>query len=433
MSVNKSKSKKNGISRRSVIKGAGAAAGAVVGSQILGMPTVWAQKLKDITLTQVGPSFSVIPDIAEQASKDLGFKIVTQSAGSSSLMTRVARQPETVDIADLEFWALQRVWASKNLQPIEIGKIKRWGDIIPPFREGKNADGSQASRQGTLPYEVQYTDNTGSKGFASGQTDFATVIPTVYNADTLGIRPDLIGRKIDSWAELLNPEFKGKTSLLNIPQIGIMDAAMAIEARGDITYADKGNMTREEIDKTINILIELKKQGQFRAFWSTFDESVNLMAAGEVVIQSMWSPAVTVLKTRGIECTYQGLKEGYRGWGVGMGLMGHLNGLKLDAAYEYLNWYLSGWQGAFIAKQGYYSADPETTKKALSPAEWDYWYEGKPAEVEMKDPYGAVMEQPGNVRDGGSFEARMGNIACWNTVMDEDRYMIKRWNEFISS
>ena len=37
------------------------------------------------------------------------------------------------------------------------------------------------------------------------------------------------------------------------------------------------------------------------------------------------------------------------------------------------------------------------------------------------------------VRDGGSFEERMGNVACWNSVMDEDRYMVRRWNEFIAA
>ena len=229
-------------------------------------------------------------------------------------------------------------------------------------------------------------------------------MPMIYNADTLGIRPDLIGRDVDSWAELLNPEFAGKTALINVPQIGIMDAAMAIEARGDITYGDKGNMTREEIDGTIAILTELKKAGHFRAFWSSFDESVNFMAAGEVVIQSMWSPAVTAVRSRGIDCEYRGLGEGYRGWGNGLGLMDHLEGIKLDAAYEYLNWMLSGPYGAFVARQGYYGSVPETTKAALSPEEWDYWYEGKPAAVEIKDPFGSVMEQPGRERDGGSFE-----------------------------
>jgi putative spermidine/putrescine transport system substrate-binding protein len=126
-----------------------------------------------------------------------------------------------------------------------------------------------------------------------------TLIPTVYNADTLGIRPDLIKRPISSWAELLNPEFKGKAAILNIPSIGIMDAAMVVEAMGLYKYPDKGNMTKAEIDLTIKTLIEAKKSGQFRALWKDFNESVNLMASGEVVIQSMWSPAVTAVRTKG--------------------------------------------------------------------------------------------------------------------------------------
>jgi putative spermidine/putrescine transport system substrate-binding protein len=289
------------------------------------------------------------------------------------------------------------------------------------------------SRQGTLPVKVLYTDSADSAEFAAAPTGLATAMPTIYNADTLGIRPDLVGREITTWSELFNPEFKGKTALVNIPSIGIMDAAMALEARGDLKYVDKGNMTKEEIDKTIDALIALKRDGQFRAFWSTFDESVNLMAAGEVVIQSMWSPAVTAVKSRNIPCVYQGLKEGYRGWGVGMGLMRHLDGLKLEAAYEYLNWYLTGWQGAFIARQGYYSAVPQTAIANLSENERGYWYEGKAATEDIKDPYGNIMDKAGSSRDGGSFEQRMGNIACWNAVMDEDRYMIQRWNEFVSS
>ena len=63
-----------------------------------------------------------------------------------------------------------------------------------------------------------------------------------------GIRPDLIKRPIESWSELLNPEFKGKASILDIPSIGIMDAAMVNEALGKVKYADKGNMTKKEID-----------------------------------------------------------------------------------------------------------------------------------------------------------------------------------------
>jgi len=259
------------------------------------------------------------------------------------------------------------------------------------------------------------------------------MIPTIYNADTLGIRPDLVGRPINNWKDIMDPAFKGKTSILNIPSIGIMDAAMICESMGEVTYADKGNMTKEEIDKTIAVLTDAKNAGQFRAFWKTFDESVNLMASGEVVIQSMWSPAVAAVRGKGIPCVYQPLEEGYRAWGGGIGLAAHLSGLELDAAYEYINWYLSGWVGAYLNRQGYYSACLETAKEFMTPDEWGFWMEGKPAEGDILSPDGKVMEKAGAVRDGGSFEERMGRVACWNSVMDEDRYMVTKWNEFIAA
>jgi putative spermidine/putrescine transport system substrate-binding protein len=426
--------KPKGLSRRTVLKGAAASAGLAAGSgAISGFPSIWAQNIKDVTLLQVGGSYSAIIDIARKATEDLGFKVEMQSADHAALLNRLVTQPESLDIADTEFFFLMYTVPRGIIQPVDLTKYKWWDKVVPIFTKGQYPDGREVSRQGINPYEVQYVAGPDAREFHDGPTGFATAIPTVYNADTLGIRPDLLGREVGSWAELLNPEFKGRTALVDVPQIGIMDAAMAIEARGDIKYGDKGNMTQEEIDKTIEILIDAKKSGQFRAFWTTFDESVNLMASGEVILQSMWSPAVTAVRSRGIDCYYVPLKEGYRAWGSCIAPMAHLSGLKLDAAYEYLNWYQSGWQGGFIAKQGYYTSVPETAKQFMTQNEWDYWYEGKPAQEVIKDPYGNVMEQPGRVRDGGSFWERMGHVACWNTLMDENRYMIQRWNEFIAA
>jgi putative spermidine/putrescine transport system substrate-binding protein len=280
---------------------------------------------------------------------------------------------------------------------------------------------------------VIYLEGEKSKVFAKSPTQFMSLIPTVYNADTLGIRPDLIKRPINSWAELLNPEFKGKASILNIPSIGIMDAAMVVEAKGIYKYPDKGNMTKKEIDLTIKTLIEAKKAGQFRALWKDFNESVNLMSSGEVVIQSMWSPAVTAVRSKGIDCTFQPLKEGYRAWAAGFGLPATLSGRKLDGAYEFINWFLDGWAGAYLNRQGYYSAVLETAKAKMEPYEWAYWMEGKPATQDIKSPKGDVLAKTGAVRDGGSYETRMGGIACWNALMDENTYMVQKWNEFVAA
>ena len=59
--------------------------------------------------------------------------------------------------------------------------------------------------------------------------------------------------------------------------------------------------------------------------------------------------------------------------------------------------------------------------------------EGKPAKSDILSPDGKVMEKAGAVRDGGSYQNRMGQVACWNSVMDENKYMVRKWNEFIAS
>ncbi len=418
------------LSRRGLLQ----AAGATIGSgAITGFPTIWAQNIKDVVLYHAGPPVTAIPAIAEQANKDLGFKVQMQATEQADLLNRFLSQSSSIDCADVSITFMKYLVGRNVLQAIPMKKVKHWDKTIPLFTRSEYPDGRKASKQGTAPYNVLYATDASGQKFHDGPSEWLTGVPTVTNADTLGIRPDLVERKITSWGDLLSPDFKGKAALQDQPTVGVIDVAMALEAQGLVQYGDKGNMTKAEIDKTIKVMMDIKKSGHFRSFWTTFDQSVNLMASGEVVIQSMWSPAVTAVRSRGIDCYYVPLKEGYRGWFVGLAPMAHLSGLKLECAYEYMNWYNSGWQGGFIAKQGYYSAVPSTAKRFLTAEEWDYWYDGKPAAVDIKDPYGTLMEKKGTSRDGGAIWDRMGNIACWNTVMDEDRYLTRRWNEFVSS
>lgn len=419
---------KIGYSRRGVLK-AGAAAAA---ASAFPAPMIWAQEIRNITLRQFGTGVSNINEVAQKVKEDLGFTLEMTALDSDAVTQRAATQPNSFDIADIEYWICKKVWPTGNLQAMDTAKIKLYDKIVPLFTTGKLTPESVIA-QGTAPHTVGFVEGQGSKTFATEPTQWMTLIPTIYNADTLGIRPDIINRPISHWKELLNPEFKGKASILDISAIGIMDAAMVCESMGEVSYGDKGNMTREEIDKTMAIFTEAKRAGQFRSFWKTFDESVNLMASGEVVIQSMWSPAITAVKTRGIPCVYQPLEEGYRSWGGGIGLSKALEGAKLDAAYEYINWYLSGWVGGFLMRQGYYSAVPETSKEHMDANEWGYWFEGKPATADIANPYGQVMAKAGESRDGGSFYERMGHVACWNSVMDENQYMVRKWNEFIAA
>ena len=56
-----------------------------------------------------------------------------------------------------------------------------------------------------------------------------TFLPQVYNADSIGYRPDLIGHPVTEWKELFSPTYKGRAAILDVPNIGIMDAALALE------------------------------------------------------------------------------------------------------------------------------------------------------------------------------------------------------------
>jgi putative spermidine/putrescine transport system substrate-binding protein len=421
---------KRGVTRRGVLKGGAAAAGLAAGSGVVtGFPTIWAQTIKDITLNHTGMSYSTLIDIARQASQDLGFKVEMSVTDHPGLTNRMVNDPKSIDIADSEIWQTKVYVPLGVTQAVDVKKIKLWDQITPLYKEGKFA-GKEVSREGDSPYEIMYRAATDAKEFHDGPTEWATFMPGVYNADTLGIRPDLVGRPVTKWGDLFSSDFKGKAAIQNIPTIGIMDAIMAMESSGELKYGDKGNPTREELDKTIAKLIDLKKGGHWRALWNTFDESVNLMASGEVVIQSMWSPAVTAVQTQGIKCVYQPLEEGYRGWGNGLALMSHLEGIRLDAAYEYLNWYVSGWVGGFIAKQGYYISVPETAKNNLSENEWGFFYGGKPATADITSPTGEKTNSAGDVRDGGSYEERFSKVGVWNNLMTEAEFLFSKWNEF---
>ena len=420
------------LRRRDVMKGISGLAGLAAGSgAITGFPYVHSAEPK--VLRYLGTAVNEGDAISKKCFEDTGIKVEYITATTDDVTKRVITQPNSFDVLDTEYFSLKKLIPSGNIQPLNARKIREFDNITPVFTKGELPNGKKIGGQGTAPWKVLYLEGPGSTQFSKAPTEYVTLIPTVYNADTLGIRPDLIKRPIGSWKELLNPEFKGKAAILNIPSIGIMDAAMVVEATGQHTYADKGNMTRAEIDLTMKILTEAKKAGQFRAFWKDFNESVNLMASGETVIQSMWSPAVTKVRSQGIPCVFQPLQEGYRSWASGFCVSKATSGAKLDTAYEFVNWFLSGWAGAYLNRQGYYSAVLSTAQKNMEPYEWAYWMEGKPAAQDIRAPDGSVLEKAGAVRDGGSYDERMGSVACWNAVMDENDYMVRKWNEFIAA
>ena len=129
---------KNGPSRRAVLKSGAAASGALLGlGAVTGFPTIWAQNIKDVVLRQFGTGISAQPAIMDKVKADLGFSVQMAGLDSNGIIQRAITQPDSYEIADIEFWIAKKVFAAGNMQPVDTRKIKLYSKIVLIFTTGK--------------------------------------------------------------------------------------------------------------------------------------------------------------------------------------------------------------------------------------------------------------------------------------------------------
>jgi putative spermidine/putrescine transport system substrate-binding protein len=418
-----------------------------------------------------------------QAEKDLGVKFNVQLLSTNAQVQKSITAPDSFDIGGLYNYQMFPIWPTNQFQPIKTSVFKHWNSYYPLFTKGRvvPSDKSRTYGQGDAPFRVLFLDPRGSGGgkgkstglplTKEGPTNNTQIVQwwdeaknapyggkpepqwvmggtSHFNMDSMGYNGDVIKKSPTQvhWGELLNPAWKGKVALLNDPGIAMQDAGNAAKQLGLMNFKDLGNMTKAEIDGLIKILISYKKKGQFRAFWSTFNESVNLMSSKEVVIESMWSPAVALLVSQGVPVRYAYPPEGMRGWSGLQAIPKHVTGDKLAAVYNYLNWMNEGFLGALIMRQGYYEANGKNLpawiksssaqegKPPFTMDEYDFWYNGKPAVKDLPGITGHVGDiKKGQTRDGGSFMQRSKHYSSWNSFFKENVYQVKRFNDFLSA
>jgi putative spermidine/putrescine transport system substrate-binding protein len=226
-------------SRRQVLRGAAAIAGAAIGSGVVrGFPTIWAQNIKDVTLIHIGGPWAVIKQIGDQAKTDLGFTVDMQAIDPASQLQRALTQPKSFDIHQSDNSTIKYIEHAGVLKPIAVKDYKLWDKTLSMFTIGTFPSGKPIPDQGLSPMMTGFWDGPDAKKFAGKPSDWLTMVPTVFNADTLGVRPDLVGGKdaVTSWTDLLDPKYDGKAALNDIAVVGTMDVAMALEARGDMKY-----------------------------------------------------------------------------------------------------------------------------------------------------------------------------------------------------
>lgn len=385
-------------------------------------------------LRVLGTHVTLKDAILGRAREELDLDIEYLPGGSSFVLQKAASRPESFDVYEQWSDSVRILWQAKAIRPLETSRIERWDEVNDLAKKGRISEGASVGA-GDAPFRILNVQSDGTLG--TKPTGRIAFLPYTHNVDSFGYDsrtvPEGTPYESESWGWLLDPQWKGRAGMVNAPTIGIFDMALAARARGLMTFRDIGAMTRDEIDTLFDIMIAYRQRGHFSGVWNSVPESVEFMRKGRVVIESMFSPAVTDLNAQGIPARYAAPKEGYRAWHGVMCLSSHVSEEAEEAAYKFMNWWTSGWPGALMARQGYYISNPQRTREHLEKYEWDYWYGGKPAERDLRGIDGRVTIKKGEVRRGGAYEERVSNIAVWNTVMDTYEYSLPHWYEFLSS
>jgi putative spermidine/putrescine transport system substrate-binding protein len=383
-----------------------------------------------LTLRVLGTSVTLLELLRVRAEQDLGIKIEYLLHSVEDAQRIAVMHPERYDLYDQWFHNIDFVWPARAIQPLETKRLKYWDEVNALAKQGTlNHDGTLAD--GSVPSQRLYVQRDLS--LSSQPSDRISMLPLTHNADSFAYHVDrlpaaLRGRE-ESWGWLFDEALTGQVALQEDAAMGGLDAALAMQGAGLARFANAGNLTLEEIDVLTQALTRLNRQGHFAAFWSSQEQACELIDNRQVEVQSLWAPIYFRhhFHQRGYKMAHP--REGYRAWYGGMSLSRCATGKIKDAAYDYLNWWQSGWPGAVMARQGYYISNPERSRNHLSVAEWDFWYGGKPAAEMLFDALGAPLIPAGEVRDGGSYEQRMSHIAVWNAVMDEHNYLTRRWQD----
>lgn len=401
------------VSRRTFMQGAaGGLAVSAMGAPF-GAQQAYAASLATQELRTVGLSVTVQERILADFKAKSGVKAVSgKGAIFPDTQTELMSGSNAYDCWETIGERLPAVIATSKIDSVPTAQLKSWGNIRDTFTKANPKWKPSEQIVGQIWKDEKQTE--------------LWMVPTVYNYDSIGYRPDLVSaEEASTWTAIFDDKFKGKTGLNVDPLIAFGQAVLAMTSLKLIEAPNPGNPSKKVIDEASKFLISKKKGGQFRALWGDFGELVNLLASGEMILADAWQPAVMAVKAQGKKCSYAVPKEGYRAWSIGISpITGTPN---KDAVIAYADYWLSGPPAIAVSEQGYYS--PTTNIKGqMDPDKYAFWYDGKPWKGKGER---GIAE--GDLRDGGSLEKRASTVAYWHQWPDEYDYLMKKWDEFLSA
>ena len=194
--------------------------------------------------------------------------------------------------------------------------------------------------------QIAFNDSPGIK-----QDGGVIMVPLSAGPHGVIYNTDEIDGGIDSYADLYDPQFEGRTALEGdyaLPPIAVSALATGVE--------DPMNMDQDELDEVGAYMDE--HRDQFRALWRSDSDLVNLFKSGEVVISDGNSGQAKRMEDAGIPVEWVAPSEGTLSWVCGFGITSKAE--NLEAAYRLINWQASAKAQAIRGKNGYVVTNPDS-------------------------------------------------------------------------
>lgn len=212
----------------------------------------------DVSLRVLGRGEFLLDPICEQARRDLGIDIAFDLVDGMDGLQRAVTRPESFDVYH-QWHTIDLIWTARTVQPIDLSRIEAAAEIKEVARGGRG-------RVRTAVFDRLFLQPDGTLG--DRPTDQAALLPAIHGVDAFGYlasaRAEVAAEEPDSWAWLLDKRWAGRVAIMSDPCLGMIEAALAMEAAEGVTFDDIGNLSIEEIDLVADHLIRRKKLGHFK-------------------------------------------------------------------------------------------------------------------------------------------------------------------------
>ncbi|MEA5466932.1 ABC transporter substrate-binding protein [Leptothoe sp. PORK10 BA2] len=322
----------------------------------------------DCTLTAIVWEGYTDPSFTKAFEAQTGCAIKATYAGSSDEMFAKFRAGggRNYDLISASGDITERLYKAGIVQPIDTHKLQNYSSVFDAFETGPwNTFKGQ-------PYGVT---------FAWGPNVL------VYNQEAISSAPS-------SWDVLFDPDYAGKITLPDNPMT-IADVAL---------WLGKPNpydLTSEDLAEVKETLLALKPN--VRKFWTTAGELANLFQSGEVVMAHAWPLTYTQLAAADFPVGSVSPEGQLTGWTDSW--MISKNSPNVDAAYQWIDYILSGPGQKGVIETTGYSGATELGTEAIGPERAKALF-----------------------MDDLSFHAK---INMWQSVKNYDEW-VELWNEIRS-